>query len=128
MARNRKNQSAAIRFGPALKACLLCLLIGGSGIGYVWQKSQIDQLGSQIKVRESRFRQLEEQNEMLRKQLAMMRTPRFLEMRIKELNLGLAMPQPALVMRLSEPPVERAAGPVERQYAAGLIHTDTARP
>jgi hypothetical protein len=41
MARNRKNQSAAMRFGPVLKALLLCLLIGGSGIGYVWQKDQI---------------------------------------------------------------------------------------
>jgi len=45
MARNRKSQSAAIRFGPALKAFLLCLLIGGSGIGYVWQKDQIGRLG-----------------------------------------------------------------------------------
>ena len=45
MARNRKYQSAAIRFGPALKALLLCLLIGGSGVGYVWQKDQIIRLG-----------------------------------------------------------------------------------
>ena len=45
MARNRKYQSAANRFGPALKAFLLCLLIGGPGVGYVWQKDQISQLG-----------------------------------------------------------------------------------
>jgi hypothetical protein len=45
MAKNRKNQSAAIRFGPALKALGLCLLIGGAAVGYVWQKNQIDQLG-----------------------------------------------------------------------------------
>ena len=32
MAKNRKHQSAAIRFGPALKAFLLCLLIGGSAL------------------------------------------------------------------------------------------------
>jgi hypothetical protein len=36
MAKNRKNQAAAIRFGPALKASFLCLLIGGSAVGYVW--------------------------------------------------------------------------------------------
>ena len=52
MARNRKYQSAAIRFGPTLKALLLCLLIGGSGVGYVWQKDQIYQLGQQIRKRE----------------------------------------------------------------------------
>jgi hypothetical protein len=33
MARNRKNHQAAIRFGPEIKALLLCLLIGGFGIG-----------------------------------------------------------------------------------------------
>ena len=53
MAKNRKHQSAAIRFGPALKAFLLCVLIGGSAVGYVWQKSQIEQLGDQIKQRET---------------------------------------------------------------------------
>ena len=52
MAKNRKNQSAAIRFGPALKAVFLCLLIAGSAVGYVWQKSQIYQLGQQIRQRE----------------------------------------------------------------------------
>ena len=45
MAKNRKNQAAEIRFGPALKASFLCLLIGGSAIGYVWQKNQIYRLG-----------------------------------------------------------------------------------
>ena len=41
MAKNRKNQSAAIRFGPAIKAFLLCALVGGAGVGYVWQKGRI---------------------------------------------------------------------------------------
>ena len=103
MARNRKYQSAAIRFGPALKAFLLCLLIGGSGVGYVWQKDQISQLGQQIKKRELRLADLANQNEKLRKQLATMRSPRFLERRIQELGLGLVPPQPAQVWRLTEP-------------------------
>ena len=47
MAKNRKYRSAALRFGPALKAVLLCLLLGGSGLGYVWQKNQIYELGRQ---------------------------------------------------------------------------------
>src|SRR5260370_40196388 len=79
MARNRKYQSVAIRFGPALKAFLLCLLLGGSGIGYVWQKNQIYQLGQQIKKREVRIAELEEQNEKLKRQLGTMRKPKFLE-------------------------------------------------
>src|ERR1035441_7193835 len=92
MARNRKYQSAVSKFGPALKAFLLCLLIGGSGVGYVWQKDQISQLGQQIKKRELRLAELENQSEKLRKQLATMRSPRYLERRIQDLGLGLVPP------------------------------------
>jgi hypothetical protein len=103
MAKNRKHQSAAIRFGPALKAFLLCLLIGGSALGYVWQKSQLDQLGEQIRKREMHLKDLKTQNDKLRRQLASMRSPLFLEARIKELNLGLVAPQPSQIWYLKEP-------------------------
>ena len=125
MARNRKYQSAAIRFGPALKAFLLCLLIGGSGVGYVWQKDQISQLGQQIKKRELRQADLENQSEKLRKQLATMRSPRFLERRIQELGLGLGPPQQTQVWRLAEPARDLPRPERERQYAAPR-ETDTA--
>lgn len=106
MAKNRKHQSAAIRFGPALKAFLLCLLIGGSGVGYVWQKNQIYDLGQQIRKREIRLKDLQDQNEKLRRQMAFMRSPQFLETRIKELNLGLVPPQPSQVWYMQEPTPE----------------------
>jgi len=119
MAKNRKHQAAAIRFGPALKACLLCLLIGGSGIGYVWQKSQIDELGQQIRKREIHLKDLQDQNEKLRRQMAFMRSPPFLEARIKELNLGLVPPQPSQVWYLPEP-VPESNRPI-RELAARQI-------
>ena len=72
MARNRKYQSAAIRFGPALKALLLCLLIGRAGVGYVWQKSQIYELGRQIESGRSGWHNCATQNEKLSDQLAML--------------------------------------------------------
>jgi len=81
MARNRKYRSAAIRFGPALKAFLLCLLIGGSGVGYVWQKSQINELGKQIAKREARLLELKDQNEKLNTQLNTMHLRRYLDQR-----------------------------------------------
>jgi len=118
MARNRKYQSAASRFGPALKAFLLCLLIGGSGVGYVWQKDQISQLGLQIKKRELRLAELENQSEKLRKQLAMMCSPRALERRIQELGLGLGPPQQTQVWRLTEPARDLPRRGREWQYAA----------
>jgi len=103
MAKNRKHQSAAIRFGPAIKAVLLCTLIGGAGVGYVWQKSQISELGQQISKREGRLRQLQEQNKKLRDQLAMLQAPPMLDQRVRELNLGLGQPLPSQIWRVSEP-------------------------
>jgi hypothetical protein len=118
MARNRRSGSAAIRFGPALKAFLLCLLIGGSGVGYVWQKEQLAHLGQQIKLREIRLATLEEQNEKLRKQLGMMRSPGFLEERIRAWKLGLVSPQPSQIWRLTEPAAEPPAADHSPQFAA----------
>jgi transposase len=114
MARNRKNQSAAIRFGPALKALLLCLAIGGSGIGYVWQKQQISELSAQIRKRETRIVEMREQNDKLRKQLATLLSPKYLDMRVKELKLGLVQPQQAQIWRLTEPAGENAASAPQR--------------
>jgi hypothetical protein len=108
MARNRKYQSAVIRFGPALKAVVLCLLIGGSGVGYVWQKDQLARLGQQIKQRERHLSDLGRQNERCRQMLAEMRSPRFLERRIRELNLGLGPPMFSQVFTLVEGPAEPA--------------------
>lgn len=109
MARNRKNQPAAIRFGPALKAIGLCLLLGGAAVGYVWQKSQIDQLGRQIRDREIKLEALRDQNKKLRDQQAILRSPTRLEQKLQELNLGLVLPQPGDVWRVAEP-VEPASG------------------
>lgn len=117
MAKNRKNQSAAIRFGPAVKAFLLCLAIGGSGIGYVWQKNQIYELGQQIRKGETRLNDLQDQNEKLKRQLALMQSVPFLEARVKELNLGLVQPQPSQVWRLPEPQAGAQKTNRERQYA-----------
>jgi cell division protein FtsB len=106
MARNRKSQSAAIRFGPALKAIVLCLMLGGFGIGYVWQKNQIWELGQQIKQRELKLEKIRHENASLYKNLNTLRSPPQLERKIKELNLGLVPPHPSQVWRLPEPLAE----------------------
>ena len=101
--KNRKSQSAVIRFGPALKALVLCLLLAGSSVGYVWQKGQIYQLGQQIRQREILLGQLKDINQKLGDQLAMLRSPPMLDRRSRELNLGLGPAQPSQIWRLSEP-------------------------
>jgi len=104
MAKNRRNQSASIRFAPALKALFLCLLIAGLAVGYVWQKSQIYQLGRQITVCENRLTQLRDENQKLSDQLAVLHSPVMLDQRVHELNLGLIPAQPTQIYRLGESP------------------------
>jgi len=113
MAGNRKNQSAAIRFGPALKALFLCLLIAGSAVGYVWQKSQIYQLGKEIRQRETALKQLRDDNQRLADQIAILRLPVKLDERVRQLNLGLVPAQPSQILRLQEmpAPVDRTPSP-----------------
>ncbi len=118
MAGNRKNQSAAIRFGPALKALFLCLLIAGSAIGYVWQKNEIYRLSQQIRQRELHMKQMTDDNEKLRVKLADLRSPMRLDLQAR--NLGLVPAQPMQVWRLPEPAAapQESGNPAPRQMAA----------
>jgi len=120
MAKNRKNMSVAIRFGPAIKALLLCSLFVASGVGYVWQKSVIADLVRQRTARIQERTRLETKNKQLREDVAGLTSPKQLNKRLTELNLGLVEPQSAQVRWLSEPaetPPGRPATAV-RQYAA----------
>lgn len=121
MSKNRKNQSAAIRLGPAIKAFGLCLIIGGAGIGYLWQKSLVTTLGQEIGHREQKLNQLKDQNEKFKRQLAELRSPTNLARRAVELGLGI--PHPSQVIRLPEPgatPPAPAAPPALRAPATPL--------
>jgi hypothetical protein len=123
MARNRKNQSAVVRFGPAVKAVLICLFISGSGVGYVWQQNQLLELGRKKVEKEKRRDSFRAQNELLARQLAGLQSPRAIEARVKELKLGLTMASPTQVVHLLDEPLAptvRPALPVggsEPQYA-----------
>jgi cell division protein FtsB len=104
MARNRKNQSGAVRFVPALKAVLLCSLIGGSCVGYVLQKNKIYELGQQIGARQQKLEKLKKENQVLADRLASMQLPQRLAERVKELKLGLVPPQRSQIIWITEPP------------------------
>ncbi len=117
MPRNRKNQSAALRFGPALKALLVCALIGGSGVGYISLQQQVYQLAQTKMNREQQLDQLREQNRRLAAAYRELTADPTLEARIRDLHLDLVPAQPAQVVRLPEPPEQPAAKPSTRQYA-----------
>ena len=115
MAKNRKNQTAAVQFAPVLKVVLICSLICGSAVGYVWQKNEIYRLGQQIRQREARLAQLGRDNQRLGDQIAILHSPVMLDQRAKELNLGLVPAQPSQVVRLSDFGLAAAGGMAQRQ-------------
>ena len=104
MANNRRNQSGAVRFVPALKAVMLCSLIGGSCVGYVVQKNKIFEIGQQIGARQQKLEKLKKENRVLADRLASMQLPQRLAERVKELKLGLFPPQPGQIVWIVEPP------------------------
>ncbi len=129
MARNRKHQSTEAWFRPAVICVLVCGILGGAGVGYVWQKGVLQDLGRQTIQRERQLATLSDQNEKLRKQLGYMRSPRYLEERIKDLKLGLAPPHPGQIWRLPEPVHDypEAEKSTERQFAADHGRHETVR-
>ncbi|HEY1173205.1 MAG TPA: hypothetical protein VGH19_17685 [Verrucomicrobiae bacterium] len=118
MARNRKNEAAGVRFGPAIKAVLLCLFIAAAAIGFVWQQSQIGALGKEMKERETKLAELKRQNQLRNDQLRWMRSPQVIDARVRELQLGLVPVQPAQVVRMVELPYETGQVTMERPVAS----------
>jgi len=104
MANNRRNQSGAVRFVPALKALLLCTLIGGSCVGYVLQKNKIYELGQQIGLRQQKLEKLKKENQLLADRYAAMLLPQRLAERVRDLKLGLVPPQRHQIVWISEMP------------------------
>jgi len=96
----------------------MCLLIGGSGVGYVWQKNQIYDLGRQIKQLEIRRDVLRHQNRMLENLLTKMSSPKELDARVKNSNLGLVPPRQDKVWRLVEIPMEHSSPTTESRLVA----------
>ena len=118
MARNRKNKSVPIRFGPAIKALLLCSLFVVSGVGYVWQKSQIAELNRQFTARTQALARLRDQITKQQGWLAELKSPYQLKNRLRDLKLGLESPQNGQIVRLIEPAAALPVRPaVLAQYA-----------
>ena len=103
MARNRKHQSGAVRFVPALKTILLCMFIGGSAVGYVLQKNQLYELGRQITKGEAALERIKLENKVRATQLIDMQSPLKLQERIREQKMLLGPPPPGQTIWLAEP-------------------------
>jgi len=99
---NRKKRVSTVRFGPALKAVLICLVTCSLGLGYVWQKQQINSLGQQIKENEITLEELKRENKRRGDNLAYLMSPQELDARLRELKLDLVVPKPEQIVVLQE--------------------------
>lgn len=117
MASNRRSQSGAVRFVPALKAVILCTLIGGSCAGYVLQKNKIFDLAQQLGSRQVRLERLKKDNQDLLTRLAALQRPTHLERRVAALLPDLVRPAPHQMVWITEyPPAGSATNPPWLQY------------
>ena len=101
MKRNRKREQ--LRFGTVTKSLAVCICIGVSGLGYVWQKNTIYRLGDDIKKRETALSSAHKRNLMLAAQMAHLESPAQLEAECQQYNLSLVAPKENQVVRLYEP-------------------------
>jgi len=104
MASNRRSQSGAVRFVPALKAVMLCTLIGGSCVGYVLQKNRIFELGQHLGARQQKLDKLRKENQDLANRLAALQRPTYLMQRVVDLKLDLGRPAPNQMVWITEYP------------------------
>mgnify|MGYP001167568949 FL=1 len=117
---NRKKGNKAVRFGPALKAVLICVVTCGLGLGYVWQKQQINSLGQQIKENEIKLEELRRENKRRGDNLAYLMSPQELDTRLRQLNLDLMAPRPEQIVVLQE---EREPAPQSPMVGTDPIRT-----
>lgn len=117
MARNRKLQTASVRFGPAVKLFLVCLFLGGVGLGYVSQKRQIDVLGEQMNAMERRREDLQHKRQDLLRRLAALKSSQELEAQVRRMNLGLVPTPPDQIVHLVEAATDAVFKHQDQLYA-----------
>ena len=71
-------------------------------MGYIWHRNRNAQLGREIQAATAQLEGLRSTNLLLDQQLDGLRSPRALEAAVRNLNLGLVMPQPEQILRIPE--------------------------
>lgn len=110
MGRNRKNGSATWLV-PGAKAALICLLLGGSAIGYVYQKNQLNDLGRQILKSEAELKGYQQSNAHLHRSLLTLHSPTHLVKQVQERKLPLAQPAQSQILTIVETPAGATPAP-----------------
>lgn len=81
---------------------IVCLFIGGSCVGYLWQKNQVHKLGRRIQKLERELDQLERGNEALRQRYSALISQPELKRRLAEWGSDLREPASKQIHRIRE--------------------------
>jgi hypothetical protein len=100
--KSRNATGSGVRLDSLLKVFIFCSLVGGAGVGYVWQQQQVHALGKELVLCERRLDEQRRQNTKLLRAWATLQSPRMLEEQVKRLNLGLGPPTPEQVWHVAE--------------------------
>lgn len=93
----------AVRAGTIAKVVALSLFLGGSGVGYVFQKGQIDGLAEQRKRNELAIGKLEQNLTELKLKLEKVTSEEQLGRNLRKFRIQLTKPDPRGVITLNEP-------------------------
>ena len=110
---------------PAVQAALVCVLLGGSAIGYVYQKNKIIALGQRIQEREKYLAGLKSNTAKLKSSLVTLQSESSLVQRNRQLNLGLVQPAQSQILTIIEVPAVTATSgepPRVERPAVGIAH------
>lgn len=104
------NRPTAVNATTVAKVLALSLFLGGSGVGYVYQKDQNQGLAKQLAANDLKVNELMRKSETLKVRLAASTSRARLELASRQFGLLLRMPEPGQVITLPEPKFERTAG------------------
>lgn len=93
----------AVRAGTIAKVVALSLFLGGSGVGYVFQKGQIHGLAEQRKKNEFALGKLEQNLTELKLKLENVTSEEQLGRNLQKFRIQLVKPDPRGVITLNEP-------------------------
>lgn len=98
--RNAKRKTRSFRLTPRqiLLVTLMLLLFMGSGIGYVWSNFEGTQIGYDVSRLQQQELRLKELNQKLRLELALLKSPQYLEEATRHLGLKTASPEQIVLL------------------------------
>lgn len=101
MAGGTKSGTGLVGVGPVVMALGLCLFASGAGIGYIWNSNRNEKLAREIRDRSRYLEQLRAENLVFERLADGLRTPEAIEAGVRRWQLGLEMPLPQQILRIS---------------------------